>query len=355
MSRTLASTLSLCCLTLLLPCTTPTWAEEQAPAAPVEAAPATTDSPADASAETPAAPPTEHVAVPERSENEAQGLQQQLPNTEQQQLTTSDGNFLALWKPANAAEASGVVILIPGDSESADWPQAIGPLRNKLPDVGWSSLSLTLPDPHDQAPQVAPAPAPSETASATAEADPAAPASEPADAPAPSETPAAATQAIPAPEAGPLTQATPEQHAERVLARIQAAVAFAQSQKAKRIVLLGHGSGGYWAARYLGNSPSPEVQNLLLVAAKVPEGFTPPLEELVPGLKLAVGDFYYKDQPADRTAALKRQQASKRQTQPAYVQVAMKALPGNPATEQEQLFRRIRGWLSLDVKAPAGQ
>jgi hypothetical protein len=288
--------------------------------------------------------------VPERSENEAQGLQQQLPNTEQQQLTTSDGNFLALWKPANAAEASGVVILIPGDSESADWPQAIGPLRNKLPDVGWSSLSLTLPDPHDQAPQVAPAPAPS----ATAEADPAAPASEPADAPAPSAT-AATTQAIPAPEAGPLTQATPEQHAERVLARIQAAVAFAQSQKAKRIVLLGHGSGGYWAARYLGNSPSPEVQNLLLVAAQVPAGFSPPLEELVPSLKLAVGDFYYKDQPTDRTAALKRQQASKRQAQPAYVQVAMKALPGNPATEQEQLFRRIRGWLSLDVKAPAGQ
>ncbi|MFZ2320209.1 MAG: DUF3530 family protein, partial [Pseudomonas sp.] len=48
-------------------------------------------------------------------------------------------------------------------------------------------------------------------------------------------------------------------------------------------------------------------------------------------------------------------QASKRQAQPAYVQVAMKALPGNPATEQEQLFRRIRGWLSLDVKAPAAQ
>ena len=356
MSRTLASTLSLCCLTLLLPCADPVWAEEPAAAAaPAEAPPAAADAPADAptetAADTAAAPPTEHVAVPERSENEALGLQQQLPNTEQQQLTTSDGNFLALWKPANAAEASGVVILIPGDSESADWPQAIGPLRNKLPDVGWSSLSLTLPDPHDQAPQVTPAPAPSEAASATAEADPAAPASDTA----PEETPAAATQAIPAPEAGPLTQATPEQHAERVLARIQAAVTFAQSQKAKRIVLLGHGSGGYWAARYLGNSPSPEVQNLLLVAAKVPEGFSPPLEELVPGLKLAVGDFYYKDQPADRTAALKRQQASKRQAQPAYVQVAMKALPGNPATEQEQLFRRIRGWLSLDVKAPAGQ
>lgn len=157
MSRTLASTLSLCCLTLLLPCAAPVWAEEPAPApAPADAAPAAAEAPAEASAEIPAAPPTEHAAVPERSENEAQGLQQQLPNTEQQQLTTSDGNFLALWKPANAAESSGVVILIPGDSESADWPQAIGPLRNKLPDVGWSSLSLTLPDPMTRHPRSRP-------------------------------------------------------------------------------------------------------------------------------------------------------------------------------------------------------
>lgn len=359
MSRTLASTLSLCCLTLLLPCSNPVWAEEAAAAPPADAAPAAVEP----SAEAPGEPPSEHAAVPERSENEAQGLQQQLPNAEQQQLAAGDGHFLALWKPANAAEASGVVILIPGDSENADWPQAIGPLRNKLPDVGWSSLSLTLPDPHDQAPQIAPAvipdAAPATEAAVDGKADSAAPASDPAqaaDAAAaaePSDT--TAPQASAAPEAGPLTQVSPEQHAERVLARIQAAIAFAQTQKPKRIVLLGHGSGSYWAARYLGNNPSAEVRNLLLVAPGVPEGFSPSLEELLPGLKLAIGDFYYKDQPADRTAALKRQQASKRQAQPAYVQVAMKALPGNPATEQEQLFRRIRGWLSLDVKAPAAQ
>ena len=341
MSRTLASTLSLCCLTLLLPCANPVWAEDaaSAPAAADPAAPAPQPS-AETAAET---PPSEHAAVPERSENEAQALEQQLPNTEQQQLSSSDGNFLALWKPANAVEANGVVILIPGDSESANWPQAIGPLRNKLPDVGWSSLSLTLPDPFNQAPQVAPTPAEASTTTADASTAPVTP----------DEATPPATPAAPAVEATPPNQAGVEQHAERIQARIQAAVAFAQTQKPKRIVLLGHGSGGYWAARYLSNTTNVDVHNLLLVAANVPAGFSPSLEELVPSLKLAVGDFYYKDQPADRTAALKRQQASKRQAKPAYVQVAMKALPGNPATEQEQLFRRIRGWLSLDVQAPA--
>lgn len=44
---------------------------------------------------------------------------------------------------------------------------------------------------------------------------------------------------------------------------------------------------------------------------------------MVPKLKLATGDFYYRDVRADREA------------------------------EQEQLYRRIRGWLSLHLQADA--
>ncbi len=51
-----------------------------------------------------------------------------------------------VWKPANSAEPEGVVIIVPGSGESADWPQAIGPLRRKFPDANWGSLSLSLPD-----------------------------------------------------------------------------------------------------------------------------------------------------------------------------------------------------------------
>jgi hypothetical protein len=44
-------------------------------------------------------------------------------------------------------------------------------------------------------------------------------------------------------------------------------------------------------------------------------------------------------------------QASKRQKHPSYIQIAMKALPGNRETEQEQLYRRIKGWLTLNIQA----
>ncbi|MGV2837487.1 DUF3530 family protein, partial [Pseudomonas shirazensis] len=55
--------------------------------------------------------------------------------------------------------------------------------------------------------------------------------------------------------------------AERIFARLDAAVAYAQSQKARSIVLLGNGSGAYWAARYLSEKQPPQVQKLVMVAA----------------------------------------------------------------------------------------
>lgn len=295
----------------------------------------------------------------ERSEADATALEQQVEQKEQQQLQAGDEQFLALWLPANVAEPSGAVILLPGDDESADWPQSIGPLRRKLPNGGWHSLSLSLPDPNGDAPpqrivEAAAEPsadpaAASDPATATAETD--AKPAEDTDAASPQDAAPAIDNATTAAAKAQVITEQQKAHAERVLARIATAIGFAEQQKAKTVVLLGHGSGAYWAARYLAERKPATVHNLLLVAASLPAGYTPPLDELIPELQLATGDFYYKDLPADRQAALKRSQASKRQKHPAYIQIAMKALPGNREAEQEQLYRRIRGWLTLKLQA----
>ncbi|MDD2161963.1 alpha/beta hydrolase family protein [Pseudomonas sp. MIL19] len=335
--RAAASALSL----LLL--TGPLHAEEQAAA--------------DTTSTDTAAEATEPVRAPlaERSEMEATALAQQLEPQEQQHLQAGDERFLALWLPANTAESSGVVIILPGDAETADWPQSVGPLRHKLPNAGWHSLSLTLPDPNgDAPPRRSPAPqtqAPSET---PAEADPATASNEeantPVDAPRADTRDNSLDSAETAASKAKSIEEQQQAHADRVLARIESAIGFAEQQQAKTIVLLGHGSGAYWAARYLAERKPGNIHNLLMVAAALPAGYTPPLDELIPQLPLATGDFYYKDLPADRTAALKRSQASKRQKQSGYTQVAMKALPGNREAEQEQLYRRIRGWLTLKLQ-----
>lgn len=321
----------------------PAYAEEEAPVATPEA---------------PAAPTEEvRAALPERSEVDAQALERQLEQKEQQQLKAGEQSFLALWLPANVGEPSGAVILVPGDDGNADEAQGVGPLRRKLPNAGWHSLSLSLPDPSGDAPparstEIAaePAPVSVDTAEASAEEKPAETATEPAPSAEPQAASEEATPAEPAP-AAPSLEEQQKAHAERVLARIEAAIAFAEQQQAKNIVLLGHGSGAYWAARYLAERKPASIHNLLLVAPTLPAGYTPPLDELIPALQLATGDFYYKDTPTDRRAALQRSQASKRQKHPAYIQVAMKALPGNLEAEQEQLYRRIRGWLSLKLQA----
>lgn len=324
------------------PATTPPANEEAAPASDAATPPAD-------------APAAERAPLEERSVEAASALERQLPQDEQQQLKAGDETFLALWKPANVGEPTGVVILLPASGESADWPQAIGPLRSKLPDAGWSSLSLTLPDLPQLAPAVtavtvdtatppsdASAPADA-TAADSQEATNSASAEGAADAPTPPATPDS-NATVPSPAADP---------APRIFARIQAAIAFAEQQQAKAVVLLGHGDGAYWAARFIAEQKPALIQHLVVAAPALPEGMTPPLEELLPGLQLPTGDFYYKDQSSDRSAATRRLHASKRLQHKAYTQIALKALPGNPSAEQEQLYRRIRGW--LDKALPAKQ
>lgn len=311
------------CLSLILPCAFSVKAAEPAPAAEEKTA---------------EEKPLERQPLPERSQEEATALERKIPAQEQQQLQAGTDTFLALWKPANTADPKGAVIIIPGAGETVDWPQAVGPLRRKLPDAEWSSLSITLPDLQSDAiaPRIveaAPAPKVAETGSKDS-------------------TTAAPIEQVAGGEADvadkPIAETTGEQSkadAERIFARIDAAIAFAEQQSARSIVVLGHGSGAYWAARYLSEKQPSQVEKLVMVAARTPVAATPGLAELTPTLKLPTADIFYKDNAQDRNAALERLQASKRLKSSAFSQVALKALPDTKA-EQEQLFRRVRGWLN---------
>jgi len=236
------------------------------------------------------------------------------------------------------------VIIIPGAGETVDWPQAIGPLRRNLPNAAWSSLSITLPDLQSDAiapriVEVAPAPKAADTGSK--DSTTASPIEQ-----------AAGGEADVADKA--IAETTEEQakaDAERIFARIDAAIAFAEQQSARSIVVLGHGTGAYWAARYLSEKQTSQVERFVMVAAQTPVQAKPELDELTPTLKLPTADIYYKDKPLDRDAALARLQASKRLKSSAFSQVSLKALPGNAKAEQEQLVRRVRGWLSPQTAA----
>lgn len=324
------TTLAMCCLASLLPVV---GLADDAPTTPPDTPPAATEA-------TPSRAP-----LIERSQEDAQALERRVPKAEQQTLQAGADSFLALWKPANDSDPQGAVIIVPGAGETADWPNAVGPLRQKFPDVGWHSLSVSLPDLLLDSPlarvQAKPAAAPAQTDGQTAPAK-----DEPADANA---NVAQATAAEPDAAQGTDAEAASQQadpaDAERIFARLDAAVAFAQQHNARSIVLIGHGSGAYWAARYLSEKQPPEVQKLVMVAAQTPARVEHDLESLTPTLKMPTADIYYVTRSADRNAAMQRLQASKRQKDSQYRQLSLIAMPGNQAADQEQLFRRVRGWM----------
>ncbi|VVN78143.1 hypothetical protein PS718_00879 [Pseudomonas fluorescens] len=312
------------CLSLILPCAFSVNAADPAPAVAAE-------KPAEEK-------PAERQPLLERSQEEAAALERKVPVQEQQQLQAASETFLALWKPANTADPKGAVIIVPGAGETADWPQAIGPLRQKLPNAEWSSLSITLPDLQSDAiaPRVveaAAAPKAPETGSKDATTAQ------------PIEQAAGGEAEVADQVVAETTEEQSKADAERIFARIDAAIAYAEQQSARRIVVLGHGTGAYWAARYLSERQTAQVEKFVMVDAQAPAKAKPPLAELTPTLKLPTADIFYMDKPLDRHAALERMQASKRLKTPAFSQVALRALPDNKA-EQEQLFRRVRGWLN---------
>ncbi|WP_406820709.1 alpha/beta hydrolase family protein [Pseudomonas sp. KnCO4] len=330
MSTLYRTTLAMCCLASLLPL--------GALAADAEQPPVTNEAPA---------APAPRPPLLERSQEDAQALERLVPKAEQQTLQGGADSFLALWKPANDSDPQGAVIIVPGAGETADWPNAVGPLRRKFPDVGWHSLSISLPDLLADSPQArveakpAAQPAPEQGESAPAK-------DLPADANANvAQATAADADTAESTDAAQASEQTDPADAARIFARLDAAVAFAQQHNARSIVLIGHGSGAYWAARYLSEQQPPQVQKLVLVAAQTPARVEHGLESLVPTLRVPTADIYYATRSADRSAAAQRLQASKRQKDSQYRQLSLIAMPGNKAAEQEQLFRRVRGWMSL--------
>lgn len=308
------------------------------------------------------AAPTLRPPVPARSESMASDLHRALRGDEQVVLKSGKERVLALWRPANAATPKGVVILLPGDGESADWPRAIGPLRRGLPDQGWHTLSLTLPDPERPIRVIAPTPAveeqPDEVDAPPPDDGPEEPPAEPpAEDNTAIETPYLPEQAAAEPEQPASEEAEPEPTEEvaeepevldlagRIDQRIDAALQLARSRQAVTIVLLGHGSGAYWAARYIQSQQPGDVSHLLAIQPRQPADAELALERLLPELGIATGDFYYKDTPAASAEARQRLNASRRLAHPHYSQTGLQPLTADRHGEQQQLLRRVRGWL----------
>ncbi|KUM38809.1 hypothetical protein AR540_13685 [Pseudomonas sp. EpS/L25] len=276
----------------------------------------------------------------------------QLPAEQQKTLQAGDESFLALLLPAARAKATGTVILVPGDGESADWPNVMAPVRQQLPTFGWQTIALSLPDPYDPVVAIERDTAPADTdAQANSEQTPppvtggtgTAPTA-PTQAEAGSGEPAQAAVAPVDPEAAANAQAT------RVLARIAAGIDLALQQGAGHIVLVGHGTGAYWAARYLAEKEPAEVKQLALIDGREPQGLPARLDATMGKTDLQIADLVHAPGPA----AQRRKERAAQKANKNYRQIELPVIPGDRAAEQEQTVRRLRAWLDRLPPAASG-
>ncbi len=238
----------------------------------------------------------------------------QSATTEALWLETQHESFLGLLERANTPNPAGVVILLHHDRSSPDWPELIAPLRKGFPDIGWHSLSLALPD----------TPLPPVPGAARPDSE---------------ETPVKAKDA--------------QGFAERVDERINAALDQAQRLQATRVILLGVGSGGYWAARFGAGSSLQTLSVVLIDAQQATVDELPPMTEFMGKNTITLLDLYHGASPtgdAIENGALARANQARRNGKSNYLKVRMPPRASNWKQTDRRLLGTLRGLIRRNIE-----
>jgi len=219
------------------------------------------------------------------------------------ELEAGGGKFLALWTEETADEPRGGVILVHGMGAHPDWPEVIHPLRTLLPEHGWSTLSI-------QAPVLANEAAFSDYAPLVAEAGP----------------------------------------------RIEAALAFLQERKIEPVFLVGHSLGSLMAAAWVASwkeVENPPLAGLVLIGMPTVE--TPPELAAADSLRkidIPVLDLYgSQDLDRVRAGAPLRRKVARKAGNEAYRQMEVVGADHFFTGLEDELVRRIHGWLTRTAEA----
>lgn len=216
------------------------------------------------------------------------------------QLNAGGQTFQALLNNQSNEKAKGAVIILHGMGAHPDWPQTISPLRQALPEYGWTTLSIQLPiiAPKNQIEDYG------STFTAAIE-------------------------------------------------RIKAAIDFLHERKFRNIVAIGHSFGGVNMLAYLETEQEQKINALVAIGLQQYTFLKPAFNLLgsIEKTKIPVMDIFgsrdFKeafDQAADRRLAAKK--GNNKQ----YRQIEIDGADHYFIKMEALLIKRIRGW--LDKAAP---
>jgi len=224
-------------------------------------------------------------------------LDKQSPPAILEKLDASGKDFYAAFSAQTAASEKGYILILHGASQHPAWPYVINPLRLALPKYGWNTFSIELPEVKEQA--------------------------------------------------------SDQHHAallDQASAHILSAQAFLQNKGAKRIVLVAYGLGARMAVDWLSKTPQSAVQALVLISmadGKKDSGIDTNQELLK--INIPVLDVY-AEHDMDKVIQAASERKHHRNRMSKYRQLEIFAADQYYSQLENELIKRVRGWLQLTLK-----
>ena len=266
-------------------------------------------------------------ALTNPQETRIQALINGLSTTNPQEIEmieAASGQFLSLFRESSTGDPQGCIILLHSDNAHPDWPQVIHPVREKLNDNSWCTLSIEIPDVTKRffsRNPVSPEPS-GDNATATTNAD---------------NTATNADKTLP--------------DESIVFERIDAARQHLQQKGYSRNAYLGHGTGAAYALKYAANR-SLGGSALILVEPLTPEPFSDfEFANLIESLRLPTLDYYFADSVSKNQFARYRQNAANKRTSAndAYVQIKAPLDRRYDEIGTKRLTQRVWGFLKQNT------
>ncbi len=218
-------------------------------------------------------------------------------------LKASGGRFIGLYKRArdhevretNNGETNGVVILVHGMGAHPDWPDVISPLRTRLTEIGWSTLSIQMPILSPEEPVA---------------------------------------------EYGKTLRLANS--------RIQAAVDYLHDWEIEPIVLLGYSFGAAQAANYLASNKPENIQAFISVSMLTQKFIKPKLDvyKFIGQIKIPILDIYAEEDLQDvRRGIDDRRLAANKNGNTGFQQIELQSSGHHYLGFEEILVEQIQIWL----------
>lgn len=313
---------------------------------PVASLPAAEDSAVENSA--PASDSIENTELTRAIPNPAQQRQTDLAQaqdaeTEVVWLELNNQKQLALLQKAASAAPVGNILIFPDRDTGADWPSMVHPIRTQMPEFGWHTLSLTLPEQPAKAIPLRTLPVLQErsqiqTPNTGAEAE---------------ATAVATEDSLSSPETTSTNNSEKTKTADynKVIEKLgQLASQQLANQDGKLTVILGIGEGATWAMHYFAQDEDKEDRFLVLLDPLQPlDNSAPQLIEMIGETEAPVLDLWFNNNKYKQQQAKLRKRTARRSGNNGYQQIRLNQRSNDPRREPLWLTRQLRGILKTRI------